>query len=91
MTATAIMAELAPLGWLYVAKSRKAYYPTAAGRIYLQTHRVDGTAREAGQLAATLSFTPTVPLSDLAKLGADIAAASQSAQQVANIILASAR
>jgi hypothetical protein len=84
MTTAEITDRLAALGWTYVPKSRTAFYPVQCGRIYLRT----ADRRDYSRLAATLRFAPTEHVTCLAQVGADIAAASHSAEAVADILLA---
>jgi hypothetical protein len=83
MNAKEITDSLASIGWVYVPKSQKAYYPVCSGRIYLSM----ADRRDYQRLAATLQFSPRAHVTELAKLGAEIAEASHTAPMAAEILL----
>jgi hypothetical protein len=83
MNADEITSALAIIGWVYVPKSRKAYYPTISGRIYLSM----ADKRDYQRLSASLQLSPRAHVTELSRLGSDISAASQTAQEASEILL----
>jgi len=71
------------LGWTYVPKSKTAFFPTECGRIYLRT----ADRRDYSRLAATLRFAPSAHIACLAQFAADMKAASETAEAVAELLL----